>query len=166
MAEVAHIMCMNNMPPDNDTPTYEGSLCTANQEGGSLAGTDVKINDQENRFIRLAWGGFQSGPHSKRSFSQTIVLKHPLGQCCNNTSPLHNIITLFFSANLFNVFVFCLHIITHHVGDALKPACVCGWRGDENVSANCRYVRICWCHWLCRFQTTTTDVFGEKNLRL
>lgn len=92
---MAHIMCMKNMPPDADTPTYEESLCTAKQEGGS-AGTDVKINGQENRFIRLARGALQSGPHSKRSFSRTIVLKHPPGHCCNNTNPLHNIITLFF----------------------------------------------------------------------
>lgn len=74
---MAHIMCMKNMPPDADTPTYEESLCTAKQEGGS-AGTDVKINGQENRFIRLARGALQSGPHSKRSFSQTIVLKNTL----------------------------------------------------------------------------------------
>lgn len=56
MAEVAHIMCMKNVPPDTDKPIYKESLSITNQEGGSLAGTDIKINGQESRFIRLAWG--------------------------------------------------------------------------------------------------------------
>lgn len=54
VAEVAHIMCMKNVPPDADTPTYKESLSTTNREGGSLVGSDVKINGQETRFIRLA----------------------------------------------------------------------------------------------------------------
>lgn len=54
MAEVAQIMCMKNVPPGADTPTYTELLSISNQEGGPLAVIDVKINDQENGFIRLA----------------------------------------------------------------------------------------------------------------
>lgn len=51
---MAHIIWMKNVPPDSDTPTYKESLSITNQEGGSHAGTDVKINGRENKFIRLA----------------------------------------------------------------------------------------------------------------
>ncbi len=54
MAEVAAIMCMKNVSSHTVTPTYKESLFKTNQKGGSLAGTDVKINGQENRFIRSA----------------------------------------------------------------------------------------------------------------
>lgn len=49
---MAHILCMKNVPSHKDTPTYKESLSITNQEGGSNAGTDVKINGQENGFIR------------------------------------------------------------------------------------------------------------------
>lgn len=44
-------MCMKNVPPDTDTPTYEESLPITNREGGSLAGTDVRINGQETDLL-------------------------------------------------------------------------------------------------------------------
>lgn len=51
MVEVAHIIWMKNVPPDIDTPTYQESLSITNQEGGSLAGNNFKINGQETNLL-------------------------------------------------------------------------------------------------------------------
>lgn len=53
-ADGAPLTCMKNVPPGSGTPTYKESLSITNQEGGSFAGTDVRINGQENGFIRSA----------------------------------------------------------------------------------------------------------------
>lgn len=59
MPEVAHIVWMINVPPDTETPTYKESVSITKREGGSLASSDVKINGQENKFMRLACGALQ-----------------------------------------------------------------------------------------------------------